>query len=132
MTYSPTLLAERPRSEQVLVAGLIPAVIGGVAGVLIGVSSGGYWVLAALAAIGALVAGFEHPDGRSGFTRGLAGGLMYGVTLLVVHALAGTHARVSLGGFPPLLIVVTGVVGAGLGAVGGRLAPGLRQRAADR
>ncbi len=74
MTYSPTLLAERSRSEQVLVAGLIPAVIGGVAGVLIGVSSGGYWVVAALAA----------------------------------------------------------VVGAGLGAVGARLAPGLRQRAADR
>lgn len=132
MTYSPTLLAERPRSEQVLVAGLIPAVVGGLAGVLIGVSSGGYWVVAVLAAIGALVAGFEHRDGRGGLARGLAGGLIYGVTLLVVHALAGTHARVSLGSFPPLLIVVTAVVGAGLGAVGARLAPGRRQRAAGR
>ncbi|MDQ2894209.1 MAG: hypothetical protein M3Y09_00945 [Actinomycetota bacterium] len=58
--------------------------------------------------------------------------MIYGVALLVVHAAAGTHSRVSLGSFPALLIVVAAVVGAGLGAVGGRLAPGLRQRADHR
>ena len=50
---------------------MIPAVAGGVAGVLVGASSGAYWAWGALAAIGAIVAGFEHQDGWGGANRGL-------------------------------------------------------------
>ena len=76
------------------------------AGILLGVSSGAYWAIGALAALGALVAGFEHLDVRSAALRGLIAGAVYGVALLLAHAIAGTDAKVSLGDFPPLLAVM--------------------------
>ncbi|MGO8907450.1 MAG: hypothetical protein ACLQMH_17770 [Solirubrobacteraceae bacterium] len=126
--YEPIMFRDRPRPAQIVLAGVVPAAAGAVAGVLVGVSSGAYWAYSALAAIGAIVAGFEHQDGRGGAARGLVAGLIYGVALLVVHAIAGTHAKVSLGSFPPLLAVVTAVAGMLLGALGGRFARLQRER----
>jgi hypothetical protein len=120
--YSPVLFADRSRPAQVVIGGVIPAAVGAVAGVLLGVSAAAYWVVAVLAAVGAFVAGFEHRDGWGGADRGFFGGLIYGIALLLVHALAGTHATVSLGSFPPFLAVITTLVGMLLGAAGGRLA----------
>ena len=114
--------SERPRSVQLLLAGLIPAAIGALAGVLLGVSSGAYWAVGAVAAVGGLAAGFEHPDARSAAARGAVAGAIYGLALLVAHAIAGTHAKVSLGSFPPLLAVITAIIGALLGVLGARLA----------
>ncbi|MFZ1154515.1 MAG: hypothetical protein WAN93_06380 [Solirubrobacteraceae bacterium] len=116
------LFRDRSRFAQVVLVGVVPAIAGGVAGVLIGVSSGVYWAYAALAAIGAIVAGFEHQDGWGGADRGLAAGLIYGIALLVTHAIVGTHAQASLGSFPPLLAVVTAIAGMLLSALGGRIA----------
>jgi hypothetical protein len=118
---SPVPFSDRPRSVQVLLAGLIPAAIGALAGVLLGVSSGAYWAVGVVAAIGALFAGFEHPDARSAAARGAIAGAIYGAALLIAHAIAGTHAKVSLGSFPPLLVVITAIIGALLGVVGARL-----------
>jgi len=125
--YSPELFRDRSRPAQIVIGGVIPAVIGAVAGVLVGVSSTAYWVVAALAGLGAVVAGFEHLDGWGGADRGLVGGAIYGTALLLAHAIAGTHAKVSLGSFPPLLIVVTAIAGMLLGALGGRIARALRR-----
>jgi hypothetical protein len=86
-------------------------------------------VVAILAGVGAFVAGFEHRDGWGGADRGFFGGLIYGISLLVVHAIAGTEAKVSLGSFPPLLAVVTAIIGMLLGAAGGRIARAQRERA---
>jgi hypothetical protein len=127
--YSPVLFRDRARPMQILIGGVVPAVIGAIAGVLVGVSSAGYWVVAVLAAIGSVVAGFEHRDGWGGADRGFFGGAIYGTALLVAHALAGTHAKVSLGSFPPLLAVVTTIIGMFLCAAGGRIARALRERA---
>jgi hypothetical protein len=129
--YQPTLLRDRSRPEQVLLGGVIPLIAGAIAGVLVGVSSGAYWGYAALVAIGSVIAGFEHQDGWGGADRGLVGGFIYGVALLVAHALAGTHAKVSLGSFPPLLAVITAIFGMLLGAAGGRLARMQRARRAN-
>ncbi len=120
--YEPILLRDRQRPAQIVLGGVVPAVAGGVAGVLVGVSSGAYWAFGALAAAGAVVAGFEHQDGWGGADRGLVAGLIYGIALLVVHAVLGTHAKVSLGSFPPLLAVVTAIAGMLLSALGGRIA----------
>jgi hypothetical protein len=60
------------------------------------------------------------------------GGFIYGVALLVAHAIAGTDAKVSLGKFPPLLAVVTAILGMLLAAAGGRLARLQRERAAAK
>ena len=94
----------------------------------VGVSSGAYWAYGALLAVGALVGGFEHEDGWSSAARGLVGGLIYGIALLVMHAIVGTHVKVSLGSFPPLLAVVTAIAGMLLSALGARVARLQRER----
>ncbi|MGZ4219851.1 MAG: hypothetical protein ACXVH3_02035 [Solirubrobacteraceae bacterium] len=97
MNYSPVLLRDRPRPVQIILGGVIPAALGALQGVLIGVSPLAYWIIAILAGMGAFVAGFEHRDGWGGADRGFFGGLFYGIALLVVHGLIGNTAKVSLG-----------------------------------
>ena len=130
--YQPKLLRDRSRPEQIVAGGVVPAIAGAVAGVLVGVSSGAYWGYAVLVAIGSVVAGFEHQDGWGGADRGLVAGAIYGAALLVMHAIVGTHAKVSLGSFPPFLAVVTAIAGMLLSALGGRIARGQRERAQAR
>jgi hypothetical protein len=127
--YDPVLLRDRERPAQIVIGGVIPAVIGAVAGVMVGTSAAAYWAVAVLAAIGAIVAGFEHRDGWGGADRGFFGGIFYGIALLVVHALIGNSAKVSLGSFKPLLVVVTAIAGMFLSAAGGRVARFQRERA---
>jgi hypothetical protein len=126
--YQPTLFRDRERPAQIVLGGVVPAIAGAVAGVLVGVSSGAYWGYAAFIAIASVIAGFEHLDGWGGADRGLVAGAVYGVALLLAHLIAGTHAKVSLGSFPPLLAVVTAIAGMLLSAAGGRLARALRER----
>jgi hypothetical protein len=85
-------------------------------------------VVAVLAGVGGFVAGFEHQDGWGGADRGLVGGAIYGTALLLAHTIAGTHAKVSLGSFPPALAVVTAIIGMLIGAAGGRVARMQRHR----
>jgi ABC-type branched-subunit amino acid transport system permease subunit len=124
----PVLFRDRPRPVQILLGGVIPALFGAAAGVLLGESTGAYWAIAAVVTIGGFLAGFEHLDGWGGADRGLAGGAIYGTSLLIAHAIAGTQAKVSLGSFPPFLAVVTAIAGMLLGAAGGRLARAMRER----
>jgi apolipoprotein N-acyltransferase len=129
---TPTLLRDRPRPLQVVLGGLVPFAFGAVVGIVLGVSAGLYWALAVLAGVGAVLAGLEHQDGWGGADRGLVGGALFGLGVLLAHWIAGTHAKVSLGGFPPLLIVVDAIAGMLLGAVGGRLARAMRERAQEQ
>jgi hypothetical protein len=126
--HTPTLFRDQPRPVQIVLGGAVPLVFGAVVGIVLGVSAGVYWALAVIAGLGAVLAGFEHMDGWGGADRGLAGGVLFAIGILVAHAIAGTHAKVSLGSFPPLLIVLDGIVGMFLGALGGRLARGMRER----
>jgi hypothetical protein len=125
----PPLFRDRPRPLQVVLGGLVPLAFGSVVGVVLGVSAGAYWGLAGLAGVGGVLAGLEHQDGWGGADRGLVGGALFGLGVLVAHAIAGTHAKASLGSFPPLLIVVDAIIGIALGAIGGRLARSMRERA---
>lgn len=127
----PTLFRDRPRAVQIVLGGVIPALLGVAAGILIGASTGAYWALAAVVSIGGVLAGFEHEDGWGGADRGLVGGALYGTALLITHAIAGTTAKVSLGSFPPFFAVVTAIIGMLLGALGGRIVRGLRERGAQ-
>jgi len=126
--YQPTLFRDRERPAQIVLGGVIPAIAGAIAGVLVGVSSGAYWGYGAFIAISGVIAGFEHLDGWGGADRGLVAGAIYGASLLVTHAIVGTHAKVSLGSFPPFLIVITAIAGMLLSAGGGRLARAQRER----
>jgi hypothetical protein len=127
--YAPPQFRDRSDTEQAILGGVLPALIGGLAGFLIGVSAAGYWVVAVLAAVGAFIGGFEHGDGWEAADRGFFGGLIYGVALLLVHELVNARAKVSLGSFPPFLAVITTVGGMLLSAAGGRLARLQRRRA---
>lgn len=123
------LFRDRPRNVQIVLGGVIPVIAGAVAGILIGASSAAYWAWAILAGLGAFLSGFEHRDGWGGADRGFFGGLFYGIGLLVMHAIVGTTALVSLGSFPPLQAVITAIFGMFLAAGGGRLARGARAKA---
>jgi len=121
MGEPPPLFRYRPQNQQILLGGVVPFVVGVVVGLVLGVSATTYWVLAGVAGLGAVLAGFEHPDGWGGADRGLVGGAIYALGLLLAHYISGVHAKVSLGSFPPFLIVVSAIVGMLLGAVGGRI-----------
>ena len=108
----------------------MPFLFGAVVGVVLGVSAGAYWGLSVLAGLGAILAGFEHQDGWGGADRGLVGGALFGAGILIAHALAGATAKVSLGGFPPLLIVIDAIAGMLLGALGGRIGRALWRKPA--
>ncbi len=128
--YDPMLFRDRERPAQIALGGVVPAIAGGLAGVLIGASSGAYWAYSAVIALATVVGGFEHQDGWGGADRGLVAGAIYGIALLLVHALVGTHAQVSLGSFPPFLAVITAIAGMLLSALGGRTARVMRERRA--
>ena len=127
--YAPTMFDDRPQAAQIVIAVLIPIALGALAGILIGASATAYWILGVVAGVGAVLSGFEHRGGWEAADRGFFGGLFYGVALLVVHALVGTEAQVSLGSFPPLLALITAIAGMLLAAAGGRLGRALRERA---
>lgn len=115
---SPTLLRERPENTQVMLAVIVPLIFGAVVGVVLGTSASFYWILLAVASLGALLSGLEHDEVTEAAGRGAVAGAMFGLGILAAHQLAGTDAKVSLGSFPPLLIVIDAIAGALLAALG--------------
>jgi hypothetical protein len=130
--FTPVPFAERSEGQKVIIGAVIPALVGALAGFLVGASAAGYWVVAILAGVGAFLGGFEHDGGWDAADRGFFGGVIYGTTLLLVHELIHNHAQVSLGSFPPLLVVVTALAGTLLSAGGGRVARTQRGRPVSR
>jgi hypothetical protein len=126
----PPLFEDRTREARIVLACVVPLLFGAVAGVFLGISAAVYWALAGLAAIGGVLAGLEHPDPGGGARRVFVGGALFGLGILIGHAIAGTDAKVSLGGFPPLLILIDAIIGAVLGAIGGAISRSRRARAA--
>jgi len=129
--YEPKLLRDRPLAAQIVAGGVLPAIAGGIAGVLVGASVPAYWAWAVVAAIAGFLAGFEHLDGWGGADRGLVAGFIYGVMLLVVHSIIGGFSLVSLGSHPVFFPVVTAIIGMFISAGGGRLARAQRERRAS-
>jgi len=128
----PALVPFRDRSPlgRAMLVGVIPFAFGTLVGVVLGISAAGYWVLAAVATVGGVVAGAEHDEHRGGAARGLLAGALFGLGVLLGHALEGTDAEAPIGSFPPFLIVVDAVGGCLLGMLGVWLARAVRQRAA--
>src|SRR5437763_16941039 len=118
--HLPVLLRDRSRPAQVLLGGILPALIGSLAGLMVGISAAGYWAVGAVAAIGGFLAGLEHRDGWGGADRGMVGGAIYGTSLVLVHALVGNHAKVSLGSSKVVFVIFITIIGILIGAAGGR------------
>jgi hypothetical protein len=115
------LLRERPRQAQIVLGLIVPTAFGAIAGIVLGITAAGYWAINLLALAGGVAAGFEHSDGWEGADRGLVGGSLFGLGILVAHGLAGSDAQVELPGFAPVLIIFTAIFGMLAGALGGRL-----------
>lgn len=123
----PTLLRDRPENTQVWLAVVVPLVFGALVGIFLGTSTTVYWILIGVATLGALLSGLEHVEVKEAAGRGAVAGAMFGLGILAVHQLAGTDAKVSLGSFPPALILIDAIAGVLLAALGCWLA-GRRRR----
>jgi hypothetical protein len=88
---------------------------------VLGVNEVAYIILAVpLAMAGQVAAGFEHRGGKPGALRGLVAGALFGAAILAVHELTGKEAKAELPHPEIVLLAVTTLFGAGLGAIGGR------------
>lgn len=119
--HPPPLLLERPFALQVVLAVVVPALLGLLTGFVLGVSEVGYLALSLLAILGGLAGGYEHDGASEALARGLCGGLLFGVFILVGHSVFGQQAKAQLPEPHALLVAITTVLGLALHAVGGAL-----------
>ncbi len=124
----PPLFRDRPRAAQVVLGLIAPVAFGALCGYELGASEPWFNGLMLLAGLGGIGAGFEHLGAREGAVRGIVGGVLFAGALYVCFTLRALPARVPLPLPLPGMTVVYAVMGAPLGALGGRL----RQRSEDR
>ena len=113
------LLLNRPFAFQFFAAILLPAAYGLLTGWLLGVSSAGYAVASIAGILGGLVAGYDHLGADQGFIRGICGGLLFGTFILVGHSVFDQTAKATLPHPHGVLVGITTLFGAILGAIGG-------------
>lgn len=130
--HAPPLLLTRPAVLQVVIAVVVPVLFGLLTGYLLTVSETAYLVLSVLGVLGGIGAGFEHRSAGEGTGRGLAGGLLFGTTILLAAALVGDPATTELPDPPGILVAVTTVLGMAFGAIGGALRGRVERRRAAR
>ena len=119
--WPPPLLEEHPRSLQIVLAGIVPAVYGAITGYFLGVSEGTYLVLSLIGVLGGIGAGFDHLGAAAGAKRGLLAGTIFGAAILIAHEIHGATAKADLPDPAIVLVGVTALLGTGFGALGGWL-----------
>jgi hypothetical protein len=115
----PPLLSSLPRPAQVQLAVLGPLLFGLVCGFLLEATAAGYWVISTVGLLGAVSGGMEHHGAADGARRGLLAGSLFGVGVVLAHAIAREHELVRIPHPAVLLIAVTAVIGMLFGAAGG-------------
>ena len=115
------LLVDRPPALQLVLAVAVPAIFGIFCGVMLQTSEPIYLVASILAILGGIGAGFDHQGAGEGTVRGIVGGLIFGTMILVVHAIDGGEPKADLPDPPIILAIVTTMLGALFGAIGGAL-----------
>ena len=97
---------------------VLPLALGVVAGAFLHVPVG-YWIVSLLAAVGAFVAGSEHPTAGPAAVRGLVAGVVYGLGILIVFYSIRHGVEVKVDPSPSIgTPLVTGIAGAVLTALG--------------
>jgi hypothetical protein len=115
------LLSERPAGEQIFIVLVLPALFGGICGVLLGISGGVYTVLTLIAILGGIGAGYDHATPGEGALRGVAGGALFGTFILLAHAITGEDAKAKLPEPHIVLPIATTLISIVLGAIGGAI-----------
>ena len=114
------LLKDRTDAQEVFITIGVPLVFGLICGVLLGISKPIYLIVSLLGIAGGYLAGLEHEYALEGFYRGVLGGTLFGVGILLANGIADKTPKADLPDPEILLVVITGVLGAVLGALGGR------------
>ena len=117
---NPPLFNHHPASVQILLGIVGPIVAGVIGGVLLVVSEPIYLVYAVLMIAAGYFGGLEHVGGEEGALRGFTGGLLFGTFILFAKEVSGSDPKAHLPEPEIVLVVITTVLGIGLGALGGR------------
>lgn len=115
------LLLDRPFPVQLILAIVLPIAFGILTGYMLGQDETAYLVLSVLGIGGGIFAGYDHNGADQGFLRGVMGGLLFGVSILLAHSLFDQTAKAKLPDPHGVLVAITTVLGALLGAWGGAL-----------
>jgi hypothetical protein len=126
--FPPPLLLDRAAWNQALLAVVVPSGYGFITGIALDKSKPLYIVLALLAAVGGVLAGFEMYGSGQGAVRGAIGGTLFGAFVLLAHQVVSGDATVKLPDPAILLLAFTIIPGIALGAWGGRLRFELEER----
>ena len=124
----PPLFSTLPRPAQVQLAVLGPLLFGMVCGFLLEATANGYWIVSTVGLLGAVSGGMEHAGARAGAGRGLLAGSVFGVGVVLAHAIARERELVTIPHPAVLLILVTSVIGTVFGAAGGGVRSRLEKR----
>lgn len=119
--WPPPLLRERARTIQLVSLVVLPILFGALCGWLLGESEVAYQVVVALGILGGINAGFEHAGAREGLLRGIAGGVLFALAIVVVHEARGVEAAAELPADLGIMAAIYAVLGAAFGALGGWL-----------
>ena len=122
------MLSEHPRSIQILLVVVLPALYGALTGYFLGVSEVTYLVLSVIGVLGGIGAGFDHLGAAAGARRGVLAGSVFGAAILIAHQIHGADAKAELPDPEILLVVVTTALAVAFAALGGWI----RVRAATR
>src|SRR5688500_6751027 len=128
----PPLLSEHPRSIQVFLAVVLPAVYGAATGYFLGVSEVTYLVLSLIGVVGGIGAGFDHRGALAGAKRGVLAGSIFGAAILIAHEIHGAEAKADLPEPPSLLVLITTVLAVAFAALGGWLRERAERKGAAR
>src|SRR5689334_17470676 len=115
------LLLERSLPAQVFLAIILPIAFGLLTGYILGQDETAYLVLSLLGILGGIGAGYDHDGADQGFVRGIMGGLLFGTSILFAHSVFDQVATAKLPDPHGILVGITTVLGALLGAWGGAL-----------
>jgi len=102
-----------------------------VCGFVVSEGKTGWIILQLIAAVGGFLAGLDHGGPRDGALRGLAGGFLFGLGIVIADAVTDKAPVAEVPEPIGLLIIITTVLGAGLGALGGLVGRRIRAREAD-
>ena len=127
----PVHFEELPVAVQVQLACGGAFLFGLVCGFVVSEGKTGWIILQLVAAVGGFLAGLDHAGPRDGAIRGLIGGFLFGLGIFIADAVTNEVPVADVPEPIGLLIVLTTILGAGLGALGGLVGRRIRAREAD-
>jgi hypothetical protein len=117
---NPPLFSSHPTGVQTLLGIVVPIIGGLVGGALLVISEPVYLIYSILAIGAGYFGGLEHVGAEEGAMRGFTGGVLFGTFILFAKEISGSDPKAHLPEPEVLLVVITTVLGIGLGALGGR------------